>query len=425
MKTLKTYLLLLLIVTLALTPIDFAVNEDSDLIVYALLGESGVLEETYTVAITENQGDYDYTQSYVENYELPWKFSFEYALDGQTIPPSALGGQSGNLSLSVKIDANTVVDPSNFTLQMVISMPSEKVKNIVAPGAVVAYNGNNRQMIYTLLPDETHAFTLTCDVTELEMSPIYITATPMSLDLNLPDATEAKIQYNTLKDGADALAQGSTSLFKSSSPLVEAFSQLNQGATRMQSELRTALSQNKAIDELLQSNTTFLTQLRLQARQLEQVMASADAASLETLTAQYQQVLQTIGLIEANQQVIIAQTEGLQSVASGLNTLVDGVKTLSNGMFALHEGIKTLSEGAAELNAGILQGDAEYEKLFDQLDRMKGLSPSTTELLSNEPSQYVLRTPAILKITDEAVPAEDASEPLNFWGRILKLFGLK
>lgn len=425
MKTLKTYMLILLIALLAITPINFAVNEDSELIVYSLLSESGVLEETYTVAITENQGETTYAQSLVENYELPWQFSFEYALDGQTISPSALGGQSGNLSLSVKVDANTGVDPSNFTLQLVISIPSEKVKNIVAPGAVVAYNGNNRQMIYTLLPDEAHAFTLTCDVTELEMSPIYITATPMSLALNLPDATDAKIQYNTLKDGADALAEGSASLLKSASPLLEAFTQLSQGAKRMQSELREALSQNQAVDELLQSNTAFLAQLRLQEQQLEQVMAASDPASLESLTVQYQQVLQTIGLIEANQQVIIAQSTGLKSITSGLNTLVEGINSLSNGMFALQEGIKTLSEGAAELNAGILQGDAEYEKLFDQLDRMQGLSPTTTELLSNEPSQYVLRTPAILKITEEATPIEDASEPLNFWGRILKLFGLK
>lgn len=420
MRFFRTSILLLLTCLVLFTPINYAESVDSDIIIYAVLNENGALDTTYKVVASENDA---YEQSHEADYELPWNFSFQYALDGNTIAPNLLGGKTGHLSLAVTIEVNEAVDPSNFTLQLVISMPSDQVKNIDAPGAVVAYNGNDRQIIYTLLPEATHALTLECDVKQLEMSPVYITAMPMSFDLNLPNATETKAQYTQLKTGSTELSEGSASLVHASKTLTDALSQLKNGAKRLQSELSARLSQRQEIDTLIQSNDAFLNQLRLQAEQLEQGMASADPVSLENIKVQYQQVLQTIGLIEANQQVISAQLSGLLSVSNALDQLVDGINALSNGMFTLQEGITKLHAGTTELNKGILLGDTEFEKLFAQLERMEDLSVSNTETLDDQPSQFIIRTPAIRFSVDAPEVIEEVVEPLNFWERILKLFG--
>lgn len=127
---------------------------------------------------------------------------------------------------------------------------------------------------------------------------------------------------------------------------------------------------------------------------------------------------------------------GIAQFYSGAGDLNSGTGELNSGVAELVNGIDELCSGTSELKDGTAQMCDETagldEKISDKIDEMiESITGSSSEVVSfvsekntNVKSvQFVIRTEAVeIEATETAAPATE--EKLNFWQKILRLFGL-
>ncbi len=426
-------LVLVALLTLAAIPANpsFALEtaSDADIILYGILGDSGLLVDAYSVEVTQENGAAIYQQSREKALELPWTFSLKYTLDGKTLVPTELAGKTGKLGIQITVNQNTLVQTDEFkryALQVVMSLPADQASNLVAPGATVVYKGNEQQAIFTLLPGEAHTSQITCDMTNLEMAPILISAVPMSLAIDLPSTGDAQDQFNTLMDGTKGLKDGTKALNKGIEQLLVGLKPLEQGASQLSASLSDGGQSHQAIKNLQDTNQQFILQAKQQVQQLEKmmVMAQADPAQLATLKGQYQGLMETIMLIEANQKVITEQALGIQTLSKHVFDLAGGLKKVVAAVAQLSTGSQKLAKGTAELDSEIQSSRADINGMLVQLKRLEPIvkSPNVDDETTND-TQYVIRTGAIN--LPEVASIEEKEDNPSFWDRLLLLFGVK
>lgn len=433
-KIAKQILSLALVALLATASIpagaSFALEatKDPDVIVYGILDDSGLLSDVYAVEVTHKNGTALYQQSREEALELPWTFALTYTLDGKAMSPGQLAGKTGKLGIQMTVDQNIKVATDEFkryALQVVMALPAEGTTNLVAPGAGVAYKGSEQQAIFTLLPGEAHDIALTCDVTDLEMAPILISALPMSLAISLPKTVAAQDQFDTLLDGTQALRDGSKALNKGIEQALGGLNPLEQGASQLSASLGDNSASNQAIKKVQDANQIFLVKAKQEAQQLEQMVAAAqaDPTRLGILKGQYQGLMETILLVEANQEVIAQQAKGIQSLSRYVSELAAGLKKAVTAMTQLSQGSQKLATGTAELNTEIQDSKADIDTMLIQLKRLEPITKSSSHAADTAShTQYVIRTGAIN--LPEVVSIEKKEDTPSLWQRLLLLIGI-
>ncbi|MGN0170083.1 MAG: hypothetical protein ACI39H_04890 [Lachnospiraceae bacterium] len=153
---------------------------------------------------------------------------------------------------------------------------------------------------------------------------------------------------------------------------------------------------------------------------------------------------------------LVEYTEGVSMAAQGARELAGGLKSLyrNTGKFeeavgeldlavgSLKAGVKELKDGAVKLKDGageLKDGTEEFtdktsdmdtqveEEIDDVLASMTGEDAKTVSFVSEQNSnirsvQFVIQTESIdIPEAEEAV--EESSEPLNFWQKLISLFG--
>lgn len=128
--------------------------------------------------------------------------------------------------------------------------------------------------------------------------------------------------------------------------------------------------------------------------------------------------------------------EGVSSLASGSKTLLSGSGELKNGAGELYDGIVAYCDGVSELADGAnelyTKTDGMDTQVQDQIDEILasigGEETETVSFVSDKNMnvnsvQFVMKTAAIE--TAEVI-ANDMQEeaPLNFWQKLLRLFGM-
>ena len=126
-------------------------------------------------------------------------------------------------------------------------------------------------------------------------------------------------------------------------------------------------------------------------------------------------------------------TDGVNQLASQYAQLDDGLNAYTDGVAQLKAGVAQLAEGAAQLTGGTgeLRDNVSGIDMGDELDSLlaslsgSGEAVSFTSAENTDVSavQFALQTVAI---TAPEPAAEPEAEPvvLNFWQKLLKLFGL-
>lgn len=133
-------------------------------------------------------------------------------------------------------------------------------------------------------------------------------------------------------------------------------------------------------------------------------------------------------------------TDGVKKLSDGLADLADGAKELADGGSDLAKGAKKLMDGASELKNGTGElrcetdkidstFSADFDDLSDILDSLSGDDKTVTSFLSDKNTsvssvQFVIKTDAV----EIPKPTEEETEPepeLNFWQKLLKLFGIE
>ncbi len=282
----------------ALAVMDTAVTESKDEVVYANLNANGSVSEVYvvnhfevaqggsvtdhgayssvvnltdtglltqrddTVTFEAHQGNF-YYQGNMGAADLPWLFDIRYYLDGVSVTPQQLAGQSGSLQIIILTSRNEAADTvfyDNYLLQISMTLDSEKCSGVESAGATVASAGKNMVIAHTVMPGKDADITLTATVSDFEMDGIDITAMPFSMNVELPDTddmvsdfeqlTDAIADLNEgvgdLLDGVADMKSGANGLKNGSADIKDGLSQLSgsSGAlTAASAQIRDALAQ--------------------------------------------------------------------------------------------------------------------------------------------------------------------------------------
>ncbi|MGN0451417.1 MAG: hypothetical protein ACI4FN_04815 [Acutalibacteraceae bacterium] len=161
---------------------------------------------------------------------------------------------------------------------------------------------------------------------------------------------------------------------------------------------------------------------------------------IDTLVTEYQKLDGGINEYTAGVAKIVA---GYNGVISGANDLMTGSKSLALGAEDLSEGTGSLVNGVSKLGGGtdeLKSGTAEMRektegmdgKISEQIDRMlnslTGAGEETVSFVSEKNTniksvQFVIKTEAV-EIDDTPAAAPVKAEKLNFWQKLLRLFGL-
>lgn len=123
-------------------------------------------------------------------------------------------------------------------------------------------------------------------------------------------------------------------------------------------------------------------------------------------------------------------SEGVAELNNGAAELNNGTKELLDGTKELHDGTKELSEGTGEFVEETSGMDTEVSDEIDSLiASMSGSDLETVSFVSEQNTniksvQFVIKTDAVQVEEVETVEVEK-EESLNFWQKLIDLFGLK
>ena len=241
----------------------------------------------------------------------------------------------------------------------------------------------------------------------------------------------------------------------------EAISQLELSNTQIASMLEssnpvvagTILKNNQIIEGLksvinqyLTTVNTNITALYQGAQSINTEYAKLDAGirslavSVQQLADGVNQLVSEYGKLDKG---VNEYTEGVAKVIAGYSQIVTGTSDLLSGSGELRDGTAELVNSIAELYDGTSQlkdgtGEMRDEtdgmdtQITDKIDEMvNGITGGNYELVSfvSEKNtnvkavQFVIQTESVqIKEADEATPVVE--EKLNFWQKVLKLFGI-
>lgn len=215
--------------------------------------------EENKVTIDAQAGKLYYEGKLKEN-AMPWTISIKYYMDGEECSADQVAGRSGKLQIKMTIRQNKNCNSSFFegyALQTTFVLDTKQASNIVAEGATVANVGSDKQLTYTILPNNEKDMTVSADVKDFEMAGISINGIRMNLDIDIDDSTlrekEDKIvdAVNELDDGAGKLKDGASDLHNATEELNTAVGtlytgvgNLYNGAAQLNSGLSALTSKN-------------------------------------------------------------------------------------------------------------------------------------------------------------------------------------
>lgn len=180
-------------------------------------------------------------------------------------------------------------------------------------------------------------------------------------------------------------------------------------------------------DSLSTSYKEFDSAVNVLADSLTQTAARISALSdgINTLVTEYEKLDSGIKEYTHGVQTLC---EGMEKIGEGADELVEGGKTLADGTAELADGIKELADGTGELQDKTSSIDSDKtQELTDMLETLTEehqvtsfVSDKNTDVAS---VQFVISTKAIEIPQEEAEP-EEAEAELNFWQKLLRLFGI-
>ena len=247
----------------------------------------------------------------------------------------------------------------------------------------------------------------------------------------------------------NAITEGTISQLKKNN--LQVASQLQKAG---KSEAAAAVSRNNdvidgilgGINQYLTTVNTNLTALYQGAQSLNTEYAKLDAGirslavSVQQLADGVNQLVSEYGKLDKG---VNEYTEGVAKVIAGYSQIVTGTSDLLSGSGELRDGTAELVNSIAELYDGTSQlkdgtGEMRDEtdgmdtQITDKIDEMvNGITGGNYELVSfvSEKNtnvkavQFVIQTESVqIKEADEATPVVE--EKLNFWQKVLKLFGI-
>lgn len=209
---------------------------------------------------------------------------------------------------------------------------------------------------------------------------------------------------DTVSSGADSLVDGLSALktnYEKFDAAILSLSQQLSGLVVNMSTLKTGIDSLVTNYETLDSGIEEYTE------------------GVATIVANYSQLVEGFGTLAAGSKELL---EGTQNLKSGTSELYDGVVSLCDGVDAMSDGTSEFYNQTADM-------DVQVQNQIDEM--IASISGEQTEVVSfvsakntNVDSvQFVIKTAAIEK-AEVLVQEEQSGEKMNFWQKLLHLFGL-
>ncbi|MFZ7121612.1 MAG: hypothetical protein ACOWWH_11770 [Eubacteriaceae bacterium] len=418
-----------------------------------------------------------YYQGILENKELPWDIAIKYFLNNKEISGSELAGKNGELKIMISVKEDKKINSvffDNYALQIALSLDNELCSNIKSENATIAEAGSDKQLSYTVLPGNSMDIAVTADVHDFEMEPISINGIKLSLGIDIDsDAFTGQISelsgaIKELDDGAgellsglDQLASGMQRYSDGMKAFKDGLGDLKDGADALDTG---AISLKEGLSELTSQNEALINgALAIQQATFDSVNASLSEMGLgiPVLTPEnYSEVLSPIpDLAEIKVQLdgavhftegLIAYTNGVTQLGEGASGLAEGTSEfkssssviassanelynssveLNTAIKELRDGMSSYKDGTKRLKNGTSDMGSEIDKKIDEmLSSISGNGDKVISFVSDKNTdvsavQFVLKTESIYLPEVEKIVEENSKE-LNFWQKLLKLFGV-
>lgn len=470
MKKVKWILLSLALVCLPMTTVNAEENtkdeatkdgkiDQKDEVIYANLQADGLLDEMYVVnafelsehGLIKDYGLYDEvknltdTSDVEQNQEkmtmetdkdtfyyqgdlpkdkrLPWKFALTYYLDGKETPPEEMIGQAGEveIELAVKQDDKDVEDFfKNYMIQISVPLNTDHFHHIEAEEATIASAGKEKQIAFTVMPEEEETFVIEATTDKFEIEGFEISALPSAVSVDGPDTDEIDDEFQSLtdaigdidggvrdlRDGMDDLTGGLSELESGSSEyqsginelnesgddLTSASAEINEGIATIYEEINQASGADglealenfdASIDDMvtgMEELADGLDELATQNKQANEALQEAvDAVPDSTITeADIEALYET----EADPDVVeelVTTYEAAQTVKAVYEEVVDAFDAVDTNLDAFSEATNEVADHIRELAEGIDEslGDIDVdEQLVELMDGLEEMATS-------------------------------------------------
>ncbi|HZJ84553.1 MAG TPA: hypothetical protein VFD02_03250 [Syntrophomonadaceae bacterium] len=355
-------------------------------------------------------------QGNMKTLELPWEICINYSLDSEGITASELIGQSGNLNIEIVSKKNERVAGAffeNYILQFAITLDTDKCRDIIADGGVMANSGRDKIITFTVMPNTDGYMSINANVTDFAMEGISINAAPFVMNLELPDTSAMEKDLNELFKATGQLSDAASGLESGLDSLTRGVQSLQTGSAEYQTGI-VVLNENSPA--LINASTVILESIDTLSSSSAKLGNNELSFGLKSLAINYAEFHQ-----------------GLKDYTYGLSQLASKYDKIDFAITSLTEGTKGLAYGAGELSDGLTKLNKESKhmphKINNMIDDLTGnldtsdyIPPSfvSSENENVRAVQFVFNTAPIQKESRpdniEAIPKE------TFWGRLKGLF---
>ncbi len=351
-----------------------------------------------------------YYQGELTSYELPFKFSFEYYLNGQKVED--ISGATGKLEIKISVESNGACQKAyieNYMCQIQVPIDIEKCGNLTAEGAASVLTGKTCTLSYTVLPGKNAENTITADVNNFSMSSVTITMVAYKLSNALDfDAEKAEDGFNELVNGIDEMREGTLKLAEGAEQAASGLTELSGAAAGLSGgygELYNGLNSgltglgklsdgSSALVDGVRGVQLGLVQLKTSGNDIKASLAanSDTTRMIEAVTGLAQMIAGSQGLSEQERQAMLAYVKGIsdgmaqsgaaaKEAAEGIGAYIDGVARVTDGMPALSAAVEEYTGGINSVYSGLKQVPPSIARLNTGLTQVSsGLSASAAKL---------------------------------------------
>lgn len=311
--------------------------------------------EDEKIQFHSDEGEF-YYQGELQHQSLPWNISINYLLDGKKVEAEDLAGQSGFLEIQIATSANKKVNPlffENYLMQISLTLDPSICNNIQAPEGTEANVGKDKQITFTVMPEQEEEFIITTHVTNFEMDPINISALPANLAIDDPDLGTMTGDMQSLSDAIKDVNDGVYELNKGITDLNAGASELSKGSK----------DYRNGLNKLDQSSQ----QLVDGSKEIRDILQMVNGSMHENMD--------------------VPDISEMKALPKGLRKIASGLKETANGLDMLQE---------------------NYGKVYNQLDRVMLQIPEGS--ISEEQIQALYESDADAQVVDQLVKTYIAAQ---------------
>lgn len=256
------------------------------------------------VQFMAEEGKFFY-QGNMNGVALPWDVTISYFLNDKKISPEELAGKDGHVQIKIETFANEKANSifaENYLLQISVPLAADVFRHIRAEDGMIANVGKNKQVTFTVMPENEGEFLLEADVVDFALDGIDLTGMPSSVTIDAPDVDEMTDDMQTLSD---------------------AIAELNDGVAKLKG----------GVSELNNGVADF----QAGSLQYKNGIAALDGSSAKLVNSS-EKIGKALGLMSSS----LGDIEGMD--VSEMDQLVTGLMAISRGLSETADGLATLKE---------------------------------------------------------------------------------